>query len=333
MLVSAVLLVYWRSSIPHYGGKTTHGWLNAMAPNRFALSSSSWMDTREAFEAMGPRAMPYVVDWMREGALDGELGVQVYKLANRTGMERFLPPIVPQPIRIETGMRLLEELGPKAIGARKELEELFQGNELQAGSIRDSFEREFFQVIGSMGIAASNSGAVVAKEFFSTNSWKVDFAVDVFNAITPSGDRNVAMLERAIREGRVRAGKGLPVLARLGVNYEEFLPSLAKQLLDTNHQGEAILATKKLGLEKELFVPHAAEILRGQPFYTFQFLKDLARLGLAARPAAEVVRAQLSHEAEGVREEAAKTLMAIAPEMTEGVGTSEVKAGVARKDQ
>lgn len=174
---------------------------------------------------------------------------------------------------------------------------------------------EPFLLLRGLGWKSSNSAPIVGRFMFSTNNSIRDNAVDTFAEITPPKSPHAALLVQAVEQGHVRAAKGLPILARLQIDFTSLIPKLGDELCSPGYSHSAALATyKDLNLEREVLLPRFGEAMKDlDPRFRAQLLKDLSSLGAEATPALDAVIAAMNDPFYYVRAEAARTLVALNP--------------------
>ena len=267
-----------------------------------------------AFRGMNSNAVPFLVEQLKHAVEWPEPGLREQfqrKLRSvpwvPVGIKKLFPAL-PGSAGAFVAFQLLHSMGPDAVSAVPLLEQMLVDHQFS-----DRFEP--FHLLRGLGLKASRSAPVVGRFMFLTNNLTRDLALDTFAEITPPKSPHTALLVQAVEQGHVRAARGLPILAKLEVDFTSLIPKLGDELCTPGYVHSAALATYKLmNLEREVLLPRFADAMKDlDPRFRAQLLKDLSALGGDANPAMETVIAALNDPFYYVRAEAAKTLVALSP--------------------
>lgn len=303
-------LIWWARQ-PRHEGKTIHWWF-AQAHN--PASPEHHQEIIKAFRAMNSNAVPFLIEQLKHADEWPEPGLREQfqrKLQTVSwvpvGIKKLFP-VVPESAGAFVAFHLLLLMGSDAVSAVPFLEQMIIDHEFS-----DRFEP--FHLLRGFGLKSSNSAPVVGRFMFSTNHSIRDLAVDTLAEIIPPKSPHAALLVQAVEQGHVRAAKGLPILAKLDVDFTSLIPKLGDELCSPGYLHSAALATYKvLNLEREVLLPRFADAMKDlDPRFRAQLLKDLSALGEDANPALDTVIAAMNDPFYYVRAEAAKTLVALSP--------------------
>jgi hypothetical protein len=176
--------------------------------------------------------------------------------------------------------------------------------------VPDAAKTEVLHLFWLMGPAGSNSVGVIGSYFYSKDSNIRNEAVSAFEAITPAGSPDLELLRKAVAERRVRAARGIPVLAKLSGRFSDVLPILGEELsTNSANKLEALQAVKQLKADRtELIDPLRRALRDADPRCRATVLQTLQTFDRAQVQWVDAAADLLDDEFSYVRAEAALAL-------------------------
>lgn len=310
--------LYWRLSLPSYGGRNAAEW--------FELTFTSESDpdlkirAHQAFSKMGAKAAPF----LGKSYVDALEDLRVVQFLDRIrfdkqGRVRRIPTWIvahwPQNmmdvhIRRHNASHLLSQLGPDAAGEAQRLLPYVHHAQDWLGV------NEVLSIIARFGPAASNCIPDIGRLMEADNqSVRMQAAITLTAMATPK-DHAVALLEQAVLHKRLRAGTLVPSISRLQGNVRSLIPALASELrsADQGDAYDALRALSFLGEDRPMLLEDCLVALKGSdPRFRAALLRVIREM--AGETAVDPYRIIpcLSDEYYYVRAEAARTLGAIGP--------------------